>query len=494
MTRTLIVRGLVLALLVGLGVLLVTRTEWVESTEMGPARGAALDDPHYALGAFVHAAGARLERRRNLESLPPPGGTLVLESAMWDLFPGRQAQLRRWVEAGGQLVLAEPALRNQDLRGWVPVDLIDPAVRVASQRHSAASGTVKYGSCPAPAPASASGAVPAPSKASAAVAPAPGASRDDPDDDEDTDVETAAAAAPHAASATSPASAASRPSDADENAIVFRARMRAREHDEHVARIESPGKDYVCQQLAEPAGTPPAMPGRTTYRACFPKYWYLAEFWPRRATPTWSLASASTLRAVRLPVGRGTVTLHDFEPLMSNRWLSSADNAALSAAVLQLHPGQVIWVVDDESQPMLPLWIWEHARPAVLLGALALVLWLWRRAVRFGPGVATADLARRSVGEQVHGIAGFLRRREPASLHRAARRALEDLARRHVADYEQLDEAQRVAVIADLASLPAAPLAAAMRPGPTSPAAQWLAACATLEHARRALRDAVRSR
>ena len=41
----------------------------------------------------------------SLEQLPPPGATLVLGSPHWNMFPGRDAALRRWVDAGGHLVV-----------------------------------------------------------------------------------------------------------------------------------------------------------------------------------------------------------------------------------------------------------------------------------------------------------------------------------------------------------------------------------------------------
>ena len=71
------------------------------------------------------------------------------------------------------------------------------------------------------------------------------------------------------------------------------------------------------------------------------------------------------------------------------------------------------------------------------------------------------------------------------------RRALEDVARARIDDYAALDEPERVAAIARvLAPVPgfdATELRTAFGSMPRATHPQWLAAIATLEHARRAL-------
>jgi hypothetical protein len=432
-----IVLGGLVALVVAL---LVLRTEWVDEDEDTPARGAAVTDPHYALAALVRGTGGTFQRHRNLEALPPRGATLLLEASQWDLFPERQAQLRHWVEDGGQLLVESRALRSDDLRAWVPVRLADPA-RFAARRAK------QFGAS-------------APRQDSEDTAP--------PKDDGEADDEDAPANGDDAA----------RPAPRAPSAPLPRGRR----------------DEFQCHDFTEPAGVAPALPWKTHYQLCVRDIAQVG-LWPApRTTPLWALATGGHTIAMRVRVGAGTVTVHDFTGVMQNGRLARADHAAAVVSTLQLHPKQVVWVVDDESQPVVAVWLWEHARPAILLGAAALALWLWRRAVRFGPRVAEAERARRSIGEQVAGIAGFLRRHEPAALQRASRRALEELARRSITDYETLEEAERVRVIADLAGVDAATLIGAMRPGPLSTLAQWIAASATLEQTRRSLRQSLRTR
>jgi hypothetical protein len=461
MNRTWALRIILGGLVTLIVALLVLRTEWIDEDEDTPMRGAAVTDPHYAVAALVRNAGATFERHRNLETLPPRGATLLLEASQWDLFPERQAQLRHWVEDGGQLVIDASAVGNDALRAWVPVRLDDPA-RIAARL--AARRAKGFGAS-------------APRQDSEQAAPP----TDDESSDADDGDDDASPGGPGPANGKDTGKDGGTSDDARPASGPRGAAARA------AARTE-----IRCHDFREPAGIAPALPWKDHYQLCVRDTWHAVWAAPR-TSPRWALSDGHHDIALRVAVGAGTVTAHNFSGLMQNDRLARADHAAAVASALQLHPSQVIWVVDDESQPLLAVWLWGQARPAILLAAAALVLWLWRRAVRFGPRVAEAELARRSIGEQVAGIAGFLRKHEPAALQRASRRALEELARRSITDYDTLDEAERVRAIADRSGIDAAALIGAMRPGPLSTPAQWIAASALLEQTRRALRQALRT-
>ena len=475
MTRTWLVRLGIVAAIAALFALVVSRTEWVDEEQPRPARGAAAEDGNYALAQLVRHFGATFEHHRNLETLPPRDATLLLETGLWDLFPERREQLHRWVQAGGHLVVPVGITGNrQALHTWIPVLAYDPVEADARRRRLAAR-------LAASAPESAS-------RPASAGADAVDDDDEDDEDDEDEDGDAGrtkpsggdvapspripATRTPLVAPAASGAASAAIPATGSEAASAALRRSAVRDE---------------CHEIVEPADMPSALPGHRRFRAC---RLYVAPLWPDRATPQWSLESGGSRVALRMPVGRGTVTVSSLVAVDNNEELVRDDHALVLAALLQLHPGQVVWDVDDESQPVLAVWLWEHARPAILLGTLALLAWLWRRLVRFGPRVAEPEAARRSIGEQIAGIGAFLRHHEPAALQRAERRALEDLARRRLADFDTLDDAERARAIAEATRTDAATLLAAMRPGPLSSPTQWLAAAATLEQARRALRTA----
>jgi hypothetical protein len=77
-------------------------------------------DPELRFKRLLTRVGAKVVTPDNLDQLPPPGATLVLETLNWDLFPEREAALQRWVEAGGTLVVPDFSSPGAGL-GWVPI-------------------------------------------------------------------------------------------------------------------------------------------------------------------------------------------------------------------------------------------------------------------------------------------------------------------------------------------------------------------------------------
>jgi hypothetical protein len=112
---------LALAALLALGAWLMVATEWVDVWRPTPARGEAARDAHYAIKQIVARLGGKVASPDSLERLPPPGATLVLQSNDWDFLPGRNQQLRNWVEVeGGHLMLPSFGVTGEDI-AWVPI-------------------------------------------------------------------------------------------------------------------------------------------------------------------------------------------------------------------------------------------------------------------------------------------------------------------------------------------------------------------------------------
>lgn len=200
-----------------------------------------------------------------------------------------------------------------------------------------------------------------------------------------------------------------------------------------------------------------------------------------RGPSRWSLDGPQGTEALRVPVGSGSVTVVNGWQMFDNRDVLRADNALLTVAALQAGTGAVIWFVSEESRPPLLGWLWQRGWPALVLAALALMLALWRAAVRTEPAGRPEGRQRRSMAEQVRGTGRFLQRHGSAALHAAQARALDEAARRQLRGFAQLDAAGQASAIAAATGVNAAALARALQLG--APAG----ALALMETARRRL-------
>ncbi len=202
---------------------------------------------------------------------------------------------------------------------------------------------------------------------------------------------------------------------------------------------------------------------------------------PATRDPAWSLMSvkqaekaedpsnATHAVALRLPVGRGSVTaLGAGAYLLQFGSALRCDNPMLLAGLVQAEPGAEVWFyLHEEREALLP-WLWNQAWVAIVLGLLALAAWLWRAAVRFGPRQMAASRPRRSIAEQVHGLAAFLNNggreallgAQQRALHEAALRRLPHLPSLRRPTRQNLDE--RAQALAQATGLPADALAEAL--------------------------------
>jgi hypothetical protein len=200
---------------------------------------------------------------------------------------------------------------------------------------------------------------------------------------------------------------------------------------------------------------------------------------------TWLLRDRDGARAVRLTVGRGSVTVIRAEPF-TWRGLFHGQHADLFVALTQLHGGDHIHFLSEARHPSLLALTWRFGAPAVVLFALALLLALWRNGSRFGPTVPPPAPLRRSLAEQIRGTGQFaLRHGGGGALHQAMRRALERGATDCIPGFAQMKAGQRTAAMAAAAAVDPAALMRALSPDAAQRPRTLLAAIALLEAARR---------
>jgi hypothetical protein len=203
---------------------------------------------------------------------------------------------------------------------------------------------------------------------------------------------------------------------------------------------------------------------------------------------TWRLRDEDGItQALRIPIGRGSVTLLN-ALLVSNRGVLCGDYGLLFAAATQLHHGDTITFLTEGKGGSLLGLIWQYGAPVVALAGVWITLWLWRSAVRFGPLAAPTESARRSLAEQIRGTGQFtLRFGGGAALYAATVRALNEVASRHILHYERLSASERVRALEKVTRLNAADLTRALEDRDARSRKEIRNTLALLEAARRRL-------
>jgi hypothetical protein len=109
----------------------VVNTEWGEVEIPTPLRGDAATNPFYAAQKLVETLGATSERRESLGDTSR-NAVVVLSTWGWDIDQARRAELERWVESGGRLVVDAALISGSDaFEQWSGIarerDEVDPA-------------------------------------------------------------------------------------------------------------------------------------------------------------------------------------------------------------------------------------------------------------------------------------------------------------------------------------------------------------------------------
>jgi uncharacterized protein DUF4350 len=200
--------------------------------------------------------------------------------------------------------------------------------------------------------------------------------------------------------------------------------------------------------------------------------------------PQWVLRDRSGAQAMRVAVGRGTVTVVNADAF---RYLNllDGDHGAVLAAAAQLRRGDDVHFLSEDDHPSLLALAWHYGAPAVSLAIGLVALMLWRRGVRFGPLAAADVLSRRSLTDQIRGTGQFALRHGGESLHAACMRALDEAARRRINGYAQLPADERAAALAALTGIGRAELTAAADASRSRRPPELRRTIAVLETARR---------
>jgi hypothetical protein len=235
-----------------------------------------------------------------------------------------------------------------------------------------------------------------------------------------------------------------------------------REYRERDAARESVDwKHEVCSRFQEAQnGTPASGSPEAGYWICGLDG--LSSLTSKRDA-AWTLRDGSGIQAMRVAVGRGSVTVINATPFRE-RSLFDGDHGRLFVSAAELRRGDDVRFMSEDAHPSLLALLWQHGAPVVGLTLALVALVLWRGGVRFGPLAAVPEAARRSLAEQIRGTGQFaLRHGNGESLHAACVRALDEAAQRRVPIYASLSATERAAALARLTGFEGDALAGALR-------------------------------
>jgi len=202
---------------------------------------------------------------------------------------------------------------------------------------------------------------------------------------------------------------------------------------------------------------------------------------------TWALRHDREIQALRIAVGRGSVTVLNVSPFRYREFFQG-DHPSLFVTVTQLHHGDNLFFFTEEDHASLLTLTWRYGAPVVLLLAALIALALWRNTSRFGPLSAVPEKARRSLAEQIRGTGEFtLRFGGGRALHTALVRALREAAVRKLPNYDRLSTEDRIAAVAKLTGVLASELGPAINYSGVRNSHELRNVIAVLETARRRL-------
>lgn len=121
-----------------------------------------------------------------------------------------------------------------------------------------------------------------------------------------------------------------------------------------------------------------------------------------------SLEDNDGIYLMRLPLGKGWITVLPDARFMRNSRLGSNDHAAYLWRVAQVDAPRPVWLVYQDNMPPLPEWLARNAWQVLLAAALLLILGLWAASRRFGPLAASPPIMRRRLLDHVEASGRFL--------------------------------------------------------------------------------------
>ena len=249
--------------------------------------------------------------------------------------------------------------------------------------------------------------------------------------------------------------------------------------------------DERCEIMAADGKVPVKPPANSSWNVCG---YHAHSALQSETRPLWSLENAQGLQLVSVRKGRGRVTVVNLNPF-SYRELLRGQNARLLAAALALgERDTVLFLSANEATSLLAL-MWRYGAPTILLLLATLALWLWRGGVRFGPPLAVANTARRSLAEQIVGTSRFLYHHGgAASLHAAVRKSVERLAALRAPGFRGMTDDARIDAVARATGIDYRRVHAAMTWTPDTRQPDLPTALMCLEACRRIMTGALRQR
>ena len=242
------------------------------------------------------------------------------------------------------------------------------------------------------------------------------------------------------------------------------------------------GPDSDCAPYSE------RVAGRDTGRSLRACLGSLRTAFSSMRTPAWSLSNGYGFQMLRVDIGKGSVAVIACGCLMGNKSLLRADHARIVFDSIPLRLGDRVDILNPVSAESLLSLLWRLAAAAVLCALAAIGLTIWRNLPRFGRIVESPPPLRRSLAEQIRATARFAwRTRRLASLRRAEREALVQLACRRLPFYERMDAGQRIGALAPRTGLDSGVLRDVLSDNPDGGAESQRTAIVLLEKVRRQL-------
>jgi hypothetical protein len=159
--------------------------------------------------------------------------------------------------------------------------------------------------------------------------------------------------------------------------------------------------------------------------------------------------------------GQGLVVINSDNGIWSNWRVDCHDHAYALWKLIE--PDSKVWFLVNQEAPSLWRILWQATPYGMLAAMLALALWLWARAVRFGPILTRTAEGRRSLAEHIHASAMLMWRRQQHPY--LVERLREDLRQQLQQLYPQFNdwpEAQQINHLHQLTSLSPADLQRAL--------------------------------
>jgi hypothetical protein len=203
--------------------------------------------------------------------------------------------------------------------------------------------------------------------------------------------------------------------------------------------------------------------------------------------PAWSLSDSNGIQVLRVPIGRGELTV--VGPFILSNWsLPKRDHAQIFVAAAGLKHGDRLEILSRTRAAALPVLLWRLAAPAIVFLSVALGLTIVRHLPRFGPPIPVAPPIRRSLAEQIRANARFAwRTQKLTSLRAAIRRALDEAAQGQIVGYARMGPSQRAEALAASTGIDAATISAALVSDSAGSVNEHRAAIMLLEACRRIL-------